>query len=74
MAKVPQNPPHASLKQYPPLIFASPAIIAHSAIVAFGSTTIFCHAEFADFGRVKQSGTRKVRVGRYSARTPNNPR
>ena len=26
------------------------------------------------FGRVKQSGTRKVRVGRYSARTPNNPR
>ena len=26
------------------------------------------------FGRVKQSGTRKVRGGRYSARTPNNPR
>ena len=26
------------------------------------------------FGRVKQNGTRKVRVGRYSARTPNNPR
>ena len=29
----------ALLKQYPPLKFASPAIIAHFAIVAFGSTT-----------------------------------